>query len=164
MHIYIERERERGESSQRALYIYIYIYIYIYMCVCVTLGLLVSLVSTSLVSTQLISTQLISTHESKTLYFLEESSNNCIFHQESWPTSAKHVLFPVETTTSAFRRTPLRGPSSRPQRNEVAIRLAISNFSDFLGRLQPLVATPEEPQILVTLCEKEAGGGVYILT
>ena len=98
------------------------------MCVCVTLGLLVSPVSTSLVSTQLISTQLISTHESKTLYFLEESSNNCIFHQESWPTGAKHVLFPVETTTSAFRRTPLRGPSSRPQRNEVAIRLAISNF------------------------------------
>ena len=34
----------------------------------------------------------------------------------------------------------------------------------FLGRLQPLITTPENPQILVILCENEAIGGIYILT
>ncbi len=29
-------------------------------------------------------------------------------------------------------------------------------FSDFLGSLQPLIATPENPQILVILCENES--------
>ena len=32
-------------------------------------------------------------------------------------------------------------------------------FSDFVGRLQPLITAPENPQILVILCENEAIGG-----
>ncbi len=37
-------------------------------------------------------------------------------------------------------------------------------FPDFLRRLQPLVTPPENPQILVILCENGAIGGIYILT
>ena len=37
-------------------------------------------------------------------------------------------------------------------------------FSDFLGRLQPLITTPEKPQIKVILCQNETRGGIYILT
>ena len=33
-------------------------------------------------------------------------------------------------------------------------------FSDFLGRLQPLITTTENPRILVILCENEAIGGI----
>ena len=34
-----------------------------------------------------------------------------------------------------------------------------SKFLDFLGKLQPLVTTTDDPQILVALCENEAVGG-----
>ena len=42
--------------------------------------------------------------------------------------------------------------------------LKFETFSDFLGRLQPLVTTPEKPQIKVMLCQNEARGGTYVLT
>ena len=41
----------------------------------------------------------------------------------------------------------------------VARILAISNFPDFLRRLQSLITTTENPQILVILCQNEARGG-----
>ena len=39
-----------------------------------------------------------------------------------------------------------------------------SKCSGFLGRLQPLISTTENPQIPVILCENEAIGGIYVLT
>ena len=35
---------------------------------------------------------------------------------------------------------------------------------DVLGRLQPLITTPVNPQILVILCENEARAGIYVLS
>ena len=36
--------------------------------------------------------------------------------------------------------------------------------SDLFGRLQPLITTPENPQVKVILCQHGARGGVYVLT
>ena len=59
--------------------------------------------------------------------------------------------------------------STRPAVALTLVRRVISSIfldfcSDCLGRLQPLITTPESPQILVALCENEAVGGIYILT
>ena len=67
---------------------------------------------------------------------------------------------------SSWRRCPCPRGRRGPARSGTQILLFLTfHFflicSDFLGRLRSLIKAPENPQILVILCENEAIGGIW---